>query len=74
MNSWKKILEISYILIGMIVLSSGMYHLGYHHALEFMRNSDSGLGGLAEWGTAWVKILVGLIFIGIGFIVRAKSS
>lgn len=58
--------------LGAVLLASGIYHLGYHHGLEFMRKSDSGLGGFAELATAWIQIIAGLILAGVGVVITAR--
>ena len=60
--------------VGTVLLCLGCYNLGYHHGLEFMRASDSGLGGYAEWMGSWILIATGIILVTIGIIVNLKAS
>lgn len=57
------------ILIGSILFVWGMYDLGYHNGLEFLRKGDSGLGGFAGWGSAWIRIAAGLVILGAGLLI-----
>ena len=52
--------------LGLVVLGSGIYHLGYHHGLEKLRPGDSGLGGFAEWANAAIQIVSGSILSIVG--------
>lgn len=66
-------ISILIIIIGIGVFTSGFYFLGYHQGLEFMRKSDSGLGGLGELMNSWFRIVGGLIIVIIGIAVKAHN-
>ncbi|MEQ9165577.1 MAG: hypothetical protein RLO12_04925 [Fulvivirga sp.] len=56
--------------IAAICLAAGFYYLGYHHGLEFMRKSDSGLGGLMEIARATGLIFGGFALIIVGLVLK----
>lgn len=53
-----------------ICLAAGFYYLGYHHGLEFMRKSDSGLGGLMEIARVTSLIFGGFALVIVGLFLK----
>ncbi len=60
--------------IAALCLATGFYYLGYHHGLEFMRKSDSGLGGLMEIGKAAGLIFGGFALIIVGLVIKNRGA
>ena len=73
MKTSKETIGVILLIIGFILFTSGVYHLGYHKGLEFLRKSDSGLGGLVELLTAWIQIAGGLITLIIGLLLKITA-